>query len=52
MSRSRARFFKLKGPAEGSCVGLTSGATHINLGPHDAVAAKMADWLATIDCGE
>jgi hypothetical protein len=44
--------FELEGPDEDACVWLTSGATHINLGPQDAVAGKMADWLAAIDFGE
>jgi hypothetical protein len=44
--------FELEGPDEDSCVWLTSGATHINLGPRDAVAEKFTQWLAEIDFGE
>jgi hypothetical protein len=44
--------FELEGPDEDSCVWLTSGELHVNLGPREKVAEKMADWLAAIDYGD
>ena len=48
--------FEIEGPDEDSCVWLVSGkgeeAVVVNLGPREAVATKLADWLAEIDFGE
>ncbi len=44
--------FELEGPDEDSCVWLTSGELHVNLGPRDKVAERMAQWLAEIGFGE
>ncbi len=48
--------FQIEGPDEDACVWLVSGTGQdtvvLNLGPRDAVAAKLTDWLASIDFGE
>ena len=48
--------FEIEGPDEDSCVWLVSGegqdAVVVNLGPREAVAHKLAQWLAEIDFGE
>lgn len=48
--------FEIEGPDEDSCVWLVAGkgadAVVVNLGPRDAVAEKIAQWLAEIDFGE
>lgn len=48
--------FKIEGPDEDGCVWLVSGegesAVVVNLGPREAVATRMAEWLAEIDFGE
>jgi hypothetical protein len=42
--------FEIEGPDEDACVWLVSGkgegAVVVNLGPRDAVAEKLAQWLA------
>ena len=44
--------FEIEGPDEDSCVWLVSGegedAIVVNLGPRQAVAEKLARWLASI----
>lgn len=48
--------FEIEGPDDDSCVWLVSGtgedAVVVNLGPRNAVAEKMAQWLCEIDFGE
>ena len=45
--------FELEGPDEDSCVWLAGeGGVHVNLGPRDAVAEKLCQWLAAIDYGD
>jgi hypothetical protein len=48
--------FEIEGPDEDFCVWLVSGtrpdAVVVNHGPREAVAIKLADWLAEIDIGE
>jgi hypothetical protein len=45
--------FEIEGPDEDGCVWLTGeGGVHVNLGPREAVAEKLAGWLAEIDFGE
>jgi hypothetical protein len=48
--------FEIEGPDEDACVWLVAGkgedAVVVNLGPREAVATKLADWLAEIDFGE
>ena len=48
--------FEMEGPDEDACVWLVSGrgpeAIVVNLGPREAVANKMTEWLASIDFGE
>ena len=48
--------FEIEGPDEDSCVWLVSGkgqeALVVNLGPREAVAEKLAQWLADMDFGE
>jgi hypothetical protein len=48
--------FEIEGPDEDSCVWLVSGkgegAVVVNLGPREAVAEKLAQWLTEIDFGE
>ena len=48
--------FEIEGPDEDSCVWLVSGkgqdAVVVNLGPREAVAEKLAQWMAEIDFGE
>jgi hypothetical protein len=48
--------FEIEGPDEDSCVWLVSGkgesAVVVNLGPREAVAEKLANWLAEIDFDE
>ncbi len=45
--------FEIEGPDEDSCVWLTGeGGVHVNLGPRDAVAEKLAAWLTEIPFGE
>ena len=46
----RGALFEIEGPDEDSCVWLVAGtreeAVVVNLGPREAVATKLADWLA------
>ena len=48
--------FEIEGPDEDACVWLVSGqgesAVVVNLGPREAVAEKLTQWLAEIDFGE
>lgn len=48
--------FEIEGPDEDACVWLVAGkgenAVVVNLGPREAVATTLADWLASIDFGE
>ena len=44
--------FEIEGPDEDSCVSLTAEGVHVNLGPRDKVAEKLAQWLTEIDFGE
>jgi hypothetical protein len=48
--------FEIEGPDEDSCVWLVSGkgacAVVVNLGPREAVAEKLTQWLAEIDFSE
>lgn len=45
--------FELEGPDDRGCVWLTAEHGIVaNLGPRDAVAEKMANWLAAMDFGE
>jgi hypothetical protein len=48
--------FEIEGSDEDSCVCLVSGQGEsiavLNLGPRDAVAEKLTQWLAEIDFGE
>jgi hypothetical protein len=48
--------FEIEGPDEDFCLWLVSGtrpdAVVVNHGPREAVAIKLADWLAEIDIGE
>jgi hypothetical protein len=45
--------FEIEGPDEDSCVWMAAeGGVHVNLGPRDAVAEKLCQWLASIDYGE
>jgi hypothetical protein len=52
----QAALFEIEGPDDDSCVWLASGkgegAVVVNLGPRDAVAEKMTQWLSAIDFGE
>jgi hypothetical protein len=54
--KARRARFEIEGPDECGCVWLICGkgesAIVVNLGPRDAVAEKMADWLGYIDFGE
>ena len=47
--------FEIEGPDEDACVWLVGGAGSeavvLLLGQRDALATKMADWLAAIDFG-
>jgi hypothetical protein len=48
--------FEIEGPDENACVWLVAGkgedAVVVNLGLREAVATKLADWLAEIDFGD
>lgn len=49
----RRYFVGLEGLDKVSCVWLAGeGGVHVNLGPRDAVAEKMCQWLSAIDYGE
>jgi hypothetical protein len=48
--------FEMEGPDEDSCVWLLystdADAVVVNLGPTDAIAPKLTQWLAEIDFSE
>jgi hypothetical protein len=49
----QSALFDIEGPDEDDCVWLRNeGQRCFNLGPRDAVAEKMCQWLSTIDYGE